>query len=303
MLTLKQVEALYWIVRLGSFERAAARLNTTQSAVSKRIQELEAVLSVELFDRRQRNSRLTAKGMEFLIHAEELMRVRDELLQSARDPEIAVKRFRLGVTELTAMTWLAKLITEIRNSYPNIMLEPDVDNTVALHKKLEAGELDLIVVPDVYRHPRLTSVILDEIEIAWMCSSELVPSTQAIPLADIERYTVLSQGDLSGSGIIVNRWLREHGVSVRQSVTSNSLMAMAGVTMAGMGVSYLPRLCFQGAVDQGLLHIIRTQPGLPKVPYSAIYKSEDEGGFHALVVRLCHLACNYSHPFLFDTPR
>src|SRR5215207_580633 len=32
MLTLKQLEALIWIVRLSTFERAADRLNTTQSA-------------------------------------------------------------------------------------------------------------------------------------------------------------------------------------------------------------------------------------------------------------------------------
>jgi len=40
MITLKQIEALHWIAELGSFERAAAQLNTTQSTVSKRIQQL-----------------------------------------------------------------------------------------------------------------------------------------------------------------------------------------------------------------------------------------------------------------------
>ena len=40
-LKIQQMEALYWIVQLGSFEAASSRLNTTQSAVSKRIQELE----------------------------------------------------------------------------------------------------------------------------------------------------------------------------------------------------------------------------------------------------------------------
>ena len=39
MITLRQLEALYWIVQLGTFKRAAARLNTTQSAISKRIKE------------------------------------------------------------------------------------------------------------------------------------------------------------------------------------------------------------------------------------------------------------------------
>lgn len=40
MLTFKQMEAVYWIVQLGSFEAAAAKLNASQSAISKRVLEL-----------------------------------------------------------------------------------------------------------------------------------------------------------------------------------------------------------------------------------------------------------------------
>lgn len=54
MITLRQLEALYWISHLGTFERAATRLNTTQSAISKRIQELELVVGLAVFDRNQR---------------------------------------------------------------------------------------------------------------------------------------------------------------------------------------------------------------------------------------------------------
>lgn len=51
MLTFKQIEALYWTVRLGTFSASAQKLHTTQSAITKRIQELEADFDVALFDR------------------------------------------------------------------------------------------------------------------------------------------------------------------------------------------------------------------------------------------------------------
>jgi DNA-binding transcriptional LysR family regulator len=54
VIILKQVEALHWMVQLGSFERAAAKLNTKQSAISKRIQELEAASGIAVFDCSQR---------------------------------------------------------------------------------------------------------------------------------------------------------------------------------------------------------------------------------------------------------
>lgn len=294
MITLKQIEALYWIAQLGGFERAAARLNTTQSAISKRIQELESGLSIELFDRRHRGARLTAKGMELLRHGEEMLKLRNRILETKGVQDAPFRRFRLGVTELTALTWLARLMIDIRAAYPNVILEPEVDNTAALYTKLEDGEVDLIVVPDVYRHPRVTSVILDEVENAWMCSAEMIPSTQAIPLADIAQFTVLAQGELSGSGIVVNQWLHDHGINLRKTLTTNSLMALIGSTIAGMGVAYLPRPCFQGLIDQGLLHIIRTQPSLPKIPYCAIYLNQGDTDFHALVVRLAQFSCDFS---------
>ena len=46
MITFKQVEALYWISELGNFAAAADKLNTTQSAISKRKNELESVFDI-----------------------------------------------------------------------------------------------------------------------------------------------------------------------------------------------------------------------------------------------------------------
>jgi len=39
--TLTQLEAFFWIVRLGSFQRAAAKLNLAPPTISLRIRQLE----------------------------------------------------------------------------------------------------------------------------------------------------------------------------------------------------------------------------------------------------------------------
>ncbi len=81
MITFKQIDALYWIAELGSFEAAANKLNMSQSAISKRIQELEETFDVEIFDRSKRNARLTEKGAELLDYAKDLLERRDYLLE------------------------------------------------------------------------------------------------------------------------------------------------------------------------------------------------------------------------------
>ena len=44
-MNIRQIETFFWAARLGSFAKAALRLNATQSAVSMRIQEVESRLN------------------------------------------------------------------------------------------------------------------------------------------------------------------------------------------------------------------------------------------------------------------
>jgi hypothetical protein len=80
--TLKQLEAFYWVAELGGLEQAASRLSTTQSAISKRLQELESILGVALFDRTRRKAVITGQGERLLVLAREILDVRDRIMRS-----------------------------------------------------------------------------------------------------------------------------------------------------------------------------------------------------------------------------
>ena len=102
MITLKQLEALQCVVQLGTFERAALRLNTTQSAISKRIQQLEDASGLPIFDRNQRGARLTEKGEHLLALGQEMLALQGRMLDLKSGSEMPARRLRLGVTELSA---------------------------------------------------------------------------------------------------------------------------------------------------------------------------------------------------------
>jgi len=69
----RDLMAFVALVRTGSFTGAAGRLNITQSAVSKRVAELEQKLAVRLLDRSTRRLDLTAEGRAFAISAEAML--------------------------------------------------------------------------------------------------------------------------------------------------------------------------------------------------------------------------------------
>ncbi|GJE16774.1 LysR family transcriptional regulator [Methylobacterium marchantiae] len=296
MATLKQFEALRWIALLGSFERAADRLHTTQSTVSKRIHELETSLGTQLFDRSQRGARLTEKGNRILEIGEEMLSLRDRVVAIAASRATMIRHLRFGVTELTALTWLPQLVAELRATYPNIVLEPEVEQSTTLFENLKNGALDFIVTPDVFRKPGFRSVPLASVRSAWMCSPVLFRDRGVVELAALAQFSILTQGNRSGSGVVFDQWLQACGVSLPHKIQSNSFVAIVGLTLAEVGVSYLPERCFDGLIERERLRIIETNPPLPPITYVVTFRETESSNTVGSISRITQSTCNFTNP-------
>lgn len=294
MINLRQLLALHWIERLGTFERAAEHLNTTQSAISKRIQELEASTGLQLFDRSQRGARLTAIGEEMLVIAREMLTLAERITSLKDGTHVVTRRLRLGVTELTALTWLPRLIAKLVEDFPGLTVEAEVDMSRNLHEKLVDDLVDMIIIPDTFTAPEITAVPLGIVENAWMAAPGVVEHSGVVGLAELAKYPLLVQGRKSGSGLFVNKWLGTMGIELPKMLSSDSLTAMLGLTAAGLGVTYLPLECFRPLVDEGKLTIIHTDPPLPPVPYMAMYRNDRPSAFVSEVAIRAVEQCDFS---------
>lgn len=297
MMTFKQLEAIYWVARLGGFSAAASRLHTTQSAISKRIQELEDSFGTPLFDRSLRTARLTDKGEEMLQVASRLLAQRDAAVENFSRPEVMQRRLRLGVTELTAMTWLPRLVRQIQQTYPKVIIEPDVDLSISLRDKLLADEVDIIVVPDAFQDERFVATRAGSVASSWMCRPGLLDHTQPLPVQELARQRVLVQGDRSGTGILYNNWLQSLGVDMPSTVVSNNMIALIGMAVAGLGISYLPRQCLQPLVSNGSLVVLDVAPALPQVKYMTMHRSELHSPLISAITAMVEGCCDFSQMF------
>ncbi|MFE1602164.1 LysR family transcriptional regulator [Methylobacterium sp. ID0610] len=296
MPTLKQLEALRWIAVLGSYEKAAERLNTTQSAVSKRIQELEARLGATVFDRNRRGARLTVKGEAILALAEEMLALHAKVVAAGTSEAAPIRQLRFGVTELIALTWLPAFVAEIRAAYPAIVLEPEVEPSTDLFRRLRDGTVDFIIVPDSLWQPGFKSVPLARVANAWMCGPALIHERGIVRLADLVRFTLLTQGSRSGTGLVFGKWLEECGIVFPRLVTSNSLIAIIGLTVAEIGISHLPLRCFEGLIEQGRLRVVETDTPLPPVTYVAMFRGDESVNLISVIASICRATCDFSRP-------
>src|SRR5437762_13083162 len=67
------VQAFIAIADQGSFQKAAATLHITQTALSRRVQNIESLLGVQLVERTTRSVALTPLGRDFLPQARRLL--------------------------------------------------------------------------------------------------------------------------------------------------------------------------------------------------------------------------------------
>jgi DNA-binding transcriptional LysR family regulator len=291
----RQLEALLWIAQLGSFEAAANRLSTTQSAISKRIRELENACGVDLFVRTSRHAKLTDAGEMAARRAAQLLEARTGLLEDlfpSKKP--LVRRIRIGVTAISAETWLSRFAAAVHAAYPSVHLEADVGNSAALCAMLEKGRIDLAVLPQHAAPLQFMQAVLPSpLKFMWMCASGFPMPRGRLSLARIGEFPVILQSRSTSSDVVFGRWLSQQGVHIPNVVYSNSMLGVRSLALAGIGIAYLPVEWCKAHLAQGWLRKVNVQPALPPVTFSIAYNSGNRSPFLDDVIRLIQVHGNF----------
>jgi LysR family transcriptional regulator, cyn operon transcriptional activator len=128
--------------------RAAARLNLTQSAVSRQIQALEDELGLRLFARIGRNVRLTSEGEDLLVRSRRLLLEAEAFGQRAsalKTGEVGV--LRVGATPQVIENLLADFLSRYRKRHVGVEVHLAEEGGSRLPSRLERGDIDIALMP------------------------------------------------------------------------------------------------------------------------------------------------------------
>lgn len=299
MTTFRELEALVAVADLGSFERAAQSLGTSQSAVSRLIKGFEEGFPSPLFNRDQRASRMTLEGEEVLRLARVILRHRASLLDRFANDEFMAPTLRLGVTELAATTWLPRFVTRVKARYPQARIELEIDSSPTLHGRVRDGRLDLAFVIDIVRSVNMARIPIGSTRFGWYCGPSLaLPRTLA--LGDLERNTLLVQGPTTGAGALMSAWFAQHAIAPGNVIHSDSLAALTGIAAAGLGIASLPPAVALEPVQRGALLELHVPAPPPVSHYIALARIDAISALHRNVVELARACCDFETPFQRD---
>ncbi|MGL1835109.1 LysR family transcriptional regulator [Rhodocyclaceae bacterium SMB388] len=293
-MTLKEIEAFYWTAALSSFSGAATHLHITQSSLSKRVAELEESIGSQLFDRSSKKVQLTETGKRLLPVARKMLDLIESMHMKAKATTRLTGDCRFGISELAALTWLPALVNEVRQKQPGLRLEPYVDLARALEKRVMRGELDFAVAPGPAESEAAASDQIAAIEFTWIAAPGRISPGEVLTPAELLKYPLITMTEGSGVTRAFERWAVEQGVSAQRIVSCNSLMGIIGLTIADVGISFLPSRFIQHWLDRGSLVALRSVPPLPTVTYCYMYRKDDNRALLKEMKQLVNLAVGSS---------
>jgi DNA-binding transcriptional LysR family regulator len=130
----------------GSFSRAANNLHLTQPALSRQVKDLEEEIGVPLFVRGKNTVTLTEAGEIFYEEARDLLARADQAIQRVRG-EARHEILRVGYGPSLTAGIMPRALERFQSTVPRVRIELEDLSPREMSEKVEAGQLDLVIVP------------------------------------------------------------------------------------------------------------------------------------------------------------
>jgi DNA-binding transcriptional LysR family regulator len=276
MIDMRTLELFYWAAKLGGFGRAAARLNTTQPAVSARIAALEAEYGLRLLER-DRGSRatLTREGAALFAQAERMLALAAETGSMLRQGRGMLGLLRLGVSETVVHTFLPRFLRLLHASHPAVTPDVMTDVSANLLAALKAGEVDLALMLGPVTLPGVQERKLRDFPLVFAAKPDL-PVTEPLTLYNPAAFPVLSFArntkPFADLAALLQRAPHQTRLYPIGSIATTLRMAEDGI-----GIAVVPEAVAAAPVREGRLRLLQSGINLPPLQFSACWLDLGEG--------------------------
>lgn len=231
-----------------SFKAAAQALFVTQAAVSHQIKQLEEYLDVKLFERLNREVRLTSEGRALLPYVQSAFEsLQAGVAQLQQDPQ--PNRLKVSVVPSFASAWLAPRLGGFRQRHP--------EYRVVLHPSLQldnfSGDTDISLRFGHGSYEGLHSELLMRDALMAVCIPDMLPAEGA----SFDWLTTVDLAeDLSFEKNPWAKWIaaqNEDSSRYQVSVTIEDARMLIDITLAGGYVGLVRKSLVQPYLVDGKL--------------------------------------------------
>lgn len=234
------------VMEAGSFSRAAERLNLSQSALSRRLQKLEAALGVSLFERTTRTVTPTVAARAFQARAAAMLADAEEAVAAVGDVQAAATRRRAETVTVAAVPtamrrMLPAAIARFRAAGFTGRLRLSDLSADAVLEAVETGAADFGVTFMGGEEPGLAfHALADDPFVLAMPIGDALAEKASIRWTEIppERAVTVWKG--SGNRVAIDAAMARARIRLDWAYEVRHLSSALGLVEAGIGVAALP---------------------------------------------------------------
>ncbi|QCQ92720.1 LysR substrate-binding domain-containing protein [Rhodococcus sp. SGAir0479] len=266
-LRLRHLSCFVAVAQERNLGRAAERLHLTQPAVTKTLNELEALAGIRLVNRGRRGAHLTPAGEHFLRHAvavTDAMGSAASALAGADTPSAPV---RVGALPTVASVLLPEAITRLRVAHPGVDVRVVTGSNDVLVAAVRAGELDLalgrMAEPDTLQELAFELLYTESLALIVRPGHPLAAAGAPAPVPAVLDYPLV----VATAGTVprhhTETLFRRHGLRLPPGCVETLDVTLARtLTRRGDAVWFTPERVPQTDLDDGtLVRLPQPTPG------------------------------------------
>ena len=221
------------IYELGSLTAAAERLFVSQSAVSQSLAKLRLSVADPLFHRDGRKMIPTRLAETLYPEFRGALARIDRALDDARDFDASSsdRRFRIALSELGEIGYLAAILTAVAAVAPGVRIEVVPLDIVALPDWLSKGRVDLAITSSPIVGEFLQTTVKSESYVALMSSRHPLAGRDLTLKNYASAEHVVVSGDSGRPNVTAA--LERAGATITPRLIVNHYSALPGLLMSG----------------------------------------------------------------------
>lgn len=247
------LEAFLAVKETGSFHHAAARLNLSQSSVTRRVQKLEEALGSVLFERTTREVRPTLAAKRLQLRAEAILEEARETTRAMRDETAAfVHQRAMTVTVATIPTvvsgLLAPAIQAFRAAEPRARVRVLDLGANEVAEAVAQGEADFGICSIPLLEPATEfERLFDEPMALALPAAHRLGSQERVAWADLDGEALILPARGTGNRLLIDEALAATRRPVRWTYEVGRTSTALELVAAGIGIAPVPRMAARAA--------------------------------------------------------
>ncbi|SMG56766.1 LysR family transcriptional regulator [Paenibacillus aquistagni] len=273
-MNLSQLETLITISKTMSFRKAGELLNLTQPAVSAQIKSLEDEFKTVLIDRNQPVT-LTDSGKVFLEHAENILRVVEDMKQKLSDlNQIPQGHIVLGTTTSIAIQILPRILSYFQDQYPLIKTSILSMSSSQVAAHIETGNVDIGIGYLTENNPNLITSVLyyDTFELVVNPEHPLA-QYQTVTIDMLENVPLIMLSPDTVGRRFADEVFREHGVQPHIVMELSSSEEVKRMVELDLGAAIISKLSVSAELKRGSIKMVHIKELETAHPVGVIYRS------------------------------